>query len=214
MAIKYTQKVIEHFVNPRNVGELADADGMATEGSPACGDMVTFSLKVNPKTRVIEDIKFRSYGCASNIATASIATEMAIGKTIDEVKRMKAGQPARELGGLPPVKMHCSVLAINGLKAAIEDYEIRQGLIKEKVIRLSEEFIHRELKKVINPEIGINIVRLKMVREIKIKKGVVFVRISLGNTDEMYAQAISQEIIDQLEGIKGVRRVHVEFVEK
>ncbi len=107
MALNYTEKVIEHFTNPRNVGEIEDADAKATEGSPACGDMVTFSIKINPDTRVIEDVKFRSYGCASNIATASIATEIAKGKTIDEVKNMSHKQIAEELGGLPAIKMHC-----------------------------------------------------------------------------------------------------------
>ena len=77
MAIKYSQKVIEHFTSPQNVGDLPDADSVSTEGSPACGDMITFSLKINPDTRIIEDIRFRSVGCASNIATASIATILA-----------------------------------------------------------------------------------------------------------------------------------------
>ena len=125
MALKYTEETIKHFTSPKNLGDVADANAEATEGSPACGDMVKYTLKINPETLIIEDIKFRSYGCASNIATASVATEMVKGKHIDEVKKMVTGDAAEMLGGLPAVKMHCSVLAINGIKAAIREFEIK-----------------------------------------------------------------------------------------
>ncbi|MBU1078049.1 MAG: iron-sulfur cluster assembly scaffold protein, partial [Spirochaetes bacterium] len=132
MNLPYSDKVIEHFKNPRNVGELKNPDASATEGSPACGDMVKLTIKVDPKTRVIKDIKFQSYGCASNIATASIITEIAKGKTIDEAKKITWAQAAETLGGLPAVKVHCAVLAVDVLKTAIENYENSHGLTKEK----------------------------------------------------------------------------------
>jgi len=104
MALKYSQKVIEHFTQPQNVGEIENADAIATEGSPACGDMITYSMKINPETKIIEDVKFRSFGCASNIATASMMTLLAKGKTVDEVKNMRHRDLTKSLDGLPAVK--------------------------------------------------------------------------------------------------------------
>ena len=132
MPLPYTEKVMEHFKNPRNVGRIEDADAKAQEGSPACGDMVSVYLKVDKETQSIKDIKFESYGCASNIATGSIITELAKGKTLEEAKSISWKQASDALGGLPPVKTHCSVLAVDGLRAAIENYEERHGLIKER----------------------------------------------------------------------------------
>ena len=114
--MQYSQIVLDHFMHPHNVGKLENPDAEATEGSPACGDQVTMFLKVNPETKVIEDIKFLSYGCASNIATASIITDLAKGKTLDEAKKITWQQAMEELGGLPPVKVHCAVLAVDTLK--------------------------------------------------------------------------------------------------
>ena len=122
----YSEKVMEHFRNPKNVGKMEDADGKGLEGSPACGDMVAVYIKVDPGTKKIKDINFESYGCASNIATGSIITEMAKGKTLEEAKKIHWKQAANELGGLPPVKTHCSVLAVDGLRAAVKDYEEKQ----------------------------------------------------------------------------------------
>jgi len=121
--MEYTEKVIEHFTNPRNIGKLDDANATATEGSPACGDQITFYLKINPTSNIIEDIKFLSYGCASNIATASVTSEIVKGKTIAEAKALSHDTVTEELGGLPPVKVHCSVLAVEALQAAIRNYE-------------------------------------------------------------------------------------------
>jgi len=121
--MEYTDKVIEHFTNPRNIGKLQDANGTATEGSPACGDQVTFYLKINPETHIIEDVRFLSYGCASNIATASITSELIKGQTIEQAKELSHQTVTEMLGGLPPVKIHCSVLAIETLQAAIKDFE-------------------------------------------------------------------------------------------
>lgn len=120
----YTQKVIEHFSNPRNVGEIKDADGVGTVGNPSCGDIMKMYIKV--ENGIIKDVKFQTFGCGAAIATSSITTEMAIGKTLDEALKLTRGEIADELGGLPPIKMHCSNLAADALKAAIEDYRSKQ----------------------------------------------------------------------------------------
>jgi len=116
----YTEKVMEHFRNPRNMGEIPDADGVGTVGNPVCGDLMTIYIKV--KDNHIEDIKFKTFGCGAAIATSSMITELARGKTLDEAMKITRGDVADSLGGLPPIKMHCSNLAADGLHAAIQDY--------------------------------------------------------------------------------------------
>ncbi|MCK5213330.1 MAG: iron-sulfur cluster assembly scaffold protein, partial [Dehalococcoidia bacterium] len=170
MKFPYTEKVLDHFKNPRNVGKLEDANAKATEGSPACGDQVSVYLKVDEKTNTIENIKFESYGCASNIATGSIITELAKGKTLDEAKSISWQQASEELGGLPPIKAHCSVLAVDGLRAAIENYEETHGLVKQKKPTNVEE-VRRRLKKVMNPLVGLDLVKTELVTGIMIEKG-------------------------------------------
>lgn len=120
----YTEKVMDHFKNPRNMGEIPDADGVGTVGNPVCGDLMTVYIKV--KDNRIEDIKFKTFGCGSAIATSSMITELAKGKTLEESMGISRANVANELGGLPPVKMHCSNLAADALHAAIEDYYNRQ----------------------------------------------------------------------------------------
>lgn len=127
MAILYTKEVLKHFKNPKNVGIIKNADAKATEGSMACGDMVTIYLKIDDKSKKIKDIKFKSYGCASNIATASVLTELAKGKTIDEAKKINFNDITKKLGGLPPQKTHCSILATKTLESAIKNYEKKQN---------------------------------------------------------------------------------------
>ncbi|HII84680.1 MAG TPA: Fe-S cluster assembly scaffold protein NifU [Methanobacterium subterraneum] len=117
----YSEKVMDHFSNPRNVGEIEDADGVGTEGNPTCGDLMTIYIKV--ENEIITDIKFKTFGCAAAIATSSMITEMALGKTIEEALKITRNDVANELEGLPPVKMHCSNLAADALRAAIEDYQ-------------------------------------------------------------------------------------------
>jgi nitrogen fixation NifU-like protein len=117
----YSEKVMEHFSNPRNVGVIEDADGVGTVGNPVCGDLMTIYIKV--KDNIIEDIKFKTFGCGAAIATSSMVTEMAMGKTIEEALEISRNDVADELEGLPPVKMHCSNLAADALKAAIDDYK-------------------------------------------------------------------------------------------
>lgn len=212
MAIQYSKKVLEHFTNPQNVGELKDADAMATEGSPACGDMITFSLKINPETHIVEDIKFKSYGCASNIATASIATVLAKGKHIEEIKAMKGKAIIDELDGLPAVKMHCAILAINGLKAAIKDWEIKQGLAKPDTVDLSPKTIRHQLEKVTNPQTGKSIVGT-MLKDVQVDDGKVYVELTLGDTDESYTSNIMSEVSDTMREMKCVKQVMVRFVD-
>ena len=212
MALNYSETVIEHFTNPHNVGELDDANAKATEGSPACGDMVSFTLKIDPATHIIEDIKFRSYGCASNIATASMATKMAKGKTIEEVKGYGSKAIAEELGGLPAVKMHCSVLAVHGLKQAIKQWEIDNGLAEEENIILNEKTVKRLLKNVVNPQTGENIVAMSMVKYVKIDGDRVYVEITMRDTDDMYAENIYEETVEALEAMKCCSEVFVKVV--
>jgi nitrogen fixation NifU-like protein len=121
----YSEKVMDHFANPRNVGEIEDASGVGTEGNPTCGDLMTIYLKV--EDNVITDIKFKTFGCGAAIATSSMITEMAMGKTIEEALKISRNDVADELEGLPPVKMHCSNLAADALRAAIEDYKKKQA---------------------------------------------------------------------------------------
>ena len=121
----YSEKVMEHFSNPRNVGEIEDADGVGTVGNPVCGDLMTIYIKI--KDNIIEDIKFKTFGCGAAIATSSMVTEMAMGKTIEEALEITRNDVANELEGLPPVKMHCSNLAADALQAAIEDYKKKQA---------------------------------------------------------------------------------------
>ncbi len=116
---------MDHFRNPRNVGEIPEADGVGTVGNPVCGDLMTIYIKV--KDNRIEDIKFKTFGCGAAVATSSMTTELAKGKTIEEARKISRNDVAESLGGLPPVKMHCSNLASDALKAAIEDYQKKKG---------------------------------------------------------------------------------------
>lgn len=128
MALDYSEKVMDHFTNPRNVGEIPDADGVGTAGNPKCGDIMKIYLKVNEDTKVIEDVKFKTFGCASAIASSSMATEMIKGRTIGEAWDLTNRAVAEALDGLPPVKLHCSVLAEEAIHAALNDYRARHGM--------------------------------------------------------------------------------------
>ncbi len=116
----YNPTVMEHFMNPRNMGDLKDADGVGEVGAAACGDIMKISLKI--KDGKIEDARFKTFGCGSAIASSSMATELIKGRTIDEALKFSNQEVVDALGGLPPVKIHCSVLAEEALKAALEDY--------------------------------------------------------------------------------------------
>ena len=116
----YSEKVMDHFMNPRNVGEIPDADGVGTVGNPVCGDLMTVYIKVRDGR--LKDVKFKTFGCGAAIATSSMTTELAKGKTIEEALRITRADVADSLGGLPQIKMHCSNLAADALHAAINDY--------------------------------------------------------------------------------------------
>lgn len=125
MTPAYSEKVLEHFRNPRNVGELSDPDGVGVEGNPVCGDLMEIQIKVEDDR--IVDIKFKTFGCGSAIATSSMVTEIAKGKTLAEAMAITRETVAAELDGLPPQKMHCSNLAADALHKAIEDYWKKHG---------------------------------------------------------------------------------------
>ncbi len=130
----YSQKVIDHYNNPRNVGSLDPKDesvGTGLVGAPECGDVMKLQIRVNEKTGIIEDAKFKTFGCGSAIASSSLATEMLKGKTIEEAEKIKNTELVQELN-LPPVKIHCSVLAEDAIKAAIEDFKKKQAAKREK----------------------------------------------------------------------------------
>ena len=121
--MEYTEQVMDHFMNPRNMGEMEDASGVGTVGNAKCGDIMRIYIKV--EDNVITDVKFKTFGCGAAIATSSKATEMVKGKTIDEALQITNKMVMEALGGLPPVKVHCSVLAEEALHAAIQDYKER-----------------------------------------------------------------------------------------
>jgi nitrogen fixation NifU-like protein len=121
----YSELVMEHFRNPRNMGSVEDADGVGEVGNPQCGDMMRITIKV--KDDVLEDIKFQTLGCGAAVATSSMVTEMAKGKSLEEAITISNKAVAEALGGLPPAKMHCSNLAADGLRAAIDDYRAKQA---------------------------------------------------------------------------------------
>ncbi|VVB72512.1 Iron-sulfur cluster assembly scaffold protein IscU 2 [uncultured archaeon] len=126
--VGYSKKVMEHFMNPRNVGVIENADGYGKVGNPVCGDLMEIFIKV--KDEKIDDIKFRTFGCGSAIAVSSMVTEMAKGRSLDEAMKITRKDVADELDGLPPQKMHCSNLGADALHAAIEDYWVKTGKIK------------------------------------------------------------------------------------
>ena len=136
----YSEKVMDHFAHPRNVGEIEHADGIGEVGNPKCGDIMRMSLRI--RGGVIEDVKFRTFGCGAAIATSSIATEMIKGKRIEEALQLTNKAVVEALDGLPPVKVHCSVLAEQAVKAAISDYYRRQGIDPEPIVGKLEEDCH------------------------------------------------------------------------
>ncbi len=206
--MQYSQKVLDHFMNPKNVGKMENPDATATEGSPACGDQVTVFLKVNPENHAIDDISFLSYGCASNIATASIITELAKGKSLDEAKKITWRDAMEALDGLPPVKVHCSVLAADTLQTAISNYEIAHGL--KEVPDFTKETIVEELRKIIYPKVGEDIVSLKMVKYVGFTDGEVLIDLNIPSFDQ-YRDNVAEEIREHLEKYPDVRDIQINF---
>ena len=209
MAFPYNDIVLEHFKNPRNVGRIEDPDGKASEGSPACGDMVSVYIKVEEATKKITDIKFESYGCASNIATGSIITEMAKGKTLEEAKSITWQEASQALGGLPSIKAHCSVLAVECLRSAILNYEEKHGLVTD-LEPTTEEVIRKKLRRVMNPMKGLDVVATNLIRDIAINEGVIRVVVDLPE-DHQFAATIKEEAKERLENLWDVKQVVIEF---
>jgi len=139
MSQGYSNLVMEHFANPRNVGEIEDADGVGKVGNPVCGDIMNMYIKV--KDNVITDVKFKTFGCGAAIATSSMATEMIKGRTIEEALKLTNEAVAEALGGLPRIKMHCSVLAEQAVRNAIDDY-LRKTTGKGLELKTDEELHH------------------------------------------------------------------------
>ncbi len=144
--MQFNPTIIDHFTNPRNAGEIPNASGVGTVGHPVCGDIVRLYIKVDKKgaEEVISEVKFKTFGCTAAIATSSVATELIKGKTIKDALAIKDQEVADALGGLPPIKMHCSVLAHDAIQAAVADYKknLGQASMAEKV--LQENLKHEE----------------------------------------------------------------------
>jgi len=206
--MQYSQKVLDHFMHPHNVGKMENPDAVATEGSPACGDQVTVYLKVDDQTKTITDISFLSYGCASNIATASIITDMAKGKTLDEAKKITWRDAMDALDGLPPVKVHCSVLAADTLQSAISNYEIAHGL--KEVPNFGKATIEEELRKIIYPQVGEDIISLKMVKYIGFQDGEVTIDMNIMKFDQ-WRDNIAEEIREHLQKYPEVKKITINF---
>ena len=204
--MQYSDKVLDHFMHPRNIGKMENPDASATEGSPACGDQVTVYLKVDDKDLTIKDISFLSYGCASNIATASMITDIAKGKTLEEAKKITWREAMDALDGLPPVKVHCSVLAADTLQTAISNYEIAHGL--KEVPNFSKETIVEELKKIIYPQVGEDIVSLKMVKYVGFTDGEVLIDLNIPSFDQWRGN-IADEIREHLEKYPEVKDIQI-----
>lgn len=128
----YSDKVIDHYTNPRNVGEISDASGIGKVGNPVCGDIMKMYIKV--ENNIIKDVKFKTFGCGAAIATSSVSTEMIVGKTIDEALTIKNSDVVKALDGLPKVKIHCSLLAEEAIHEAIADYYRKEGKLTEDEI--------------------------------------------------------------------------------
>lgn len=140
MANMYSEKVMDHFAHPRNVGELPDANGVGEVGNPKCGDIMRMYLKI--ENGIIKDVKFLTFGCGAAIATSSMATELIKGKSIEEALKLTNKAVVEALDGLPPIKVHCSVLAEQAVKAALSDYYRRQGIDPEPIVGKLEEDCH------------------------------------------------------------------------
>lgn len=131
--MEYSQKVIENYTNPQNVGQISDADGVGQVGNPVCGDIMKIYLRVEGE--VITDVRFKTFGCGAAVASSSITTQLIKGKSLEEALALTNADVVRALGGLPPVKLHCSVLAEEAIREAIADYYRRQGKLSEEEIQ-------------------------------------------------------------------------------
>jgi NifU-like protein involved in Fe-S cluster formation len=199
--IGYTDKVIDHFTNPRNTGKMEDADVTAKVGSVACGDLIKLYLKIDEQTHRIEKVTFESYGCAANIATASMLTEMVKGKTLEEARKLTFKDIADGLGGLPRIKLHCAVLSRTGLDAAILKYEAKKGLIP-----IGDTVVKLILRGVLDPITGEDVISAKIVDSISISGKEVSI-ILKATPDSELAKQVEEDIREAFEGLDVLLRV-------
>jgi len=191
----YSEKVMDHFKNPRNVGVMEDADVTSKVGSVACGDLIKLYLKFDPDRNRIKDIKFESYGCAANIATSSMMTEMVKGKTIDEARKVTFKDISETLGGLPRIKLHCAVLSRQGLETAFLKYEAKRGRVK-----IDEPFVNKILRGVLDPVQGIDIISAKILQGTKIEDKKIALDLK-AKPDSELAKSLAEDIQDAFEGL-------------
>jgi nitrogen fixation NifU-like protein len=186
---------MDHFKNPRNVGILEDADITSKVGSVACGDLIKLYLKFNSSGDQINDIKFESYGCAANIATSSMMTELVKGKTIEEARRVTFKDISETLGGLPKIKLHCAVLSRQGLETAFLKYEAKRGRAK-----IDELFVNKILRGVLDPIQGVDIVSAKILQNTKVSDKKIVLDLK-AKPDSELAKSITEDISDAFEGL-------------
>ena len=191
----YTEKVMDHFKNPRNVGVLDDADVTSKVGSVACGDLIKLYLKFDPNLDQIKDIKFESYGCAANIATSSMMTEMVKGKTIEEARKVTFKDISDTLGGLPRIKLHCAVLSRQGLETAFLKYEAKRGRVK-----IDESFVYKILRGVLDPVQGVDIISAKILQDMKVEDKKITFDLK-AKPDSELAKSLAEDIHDAFEGL-------------
>jgi nitrogen fixation NifU-like protein len=191
----YSEKVMDHFKNPRNVGVMKDADVTSKVGSVACGDLIKLYLKFDPDRDQIKDIKFESYGCAANIATSSMMTEMVKGKTIEEARKVTFKDISETLGGLPRIKLHCAVLSRQGLETAFLKYEAKRGRVK-----MDEPFIYKILRGVLDPVQGVDIISAKILQGTKIEGNKITLDLK-AKPDSELAKSLAEDMHDAFEGL-------------
>ncbi|HDD59633.1 MAG TPA: DUF59 domain-containing protein [Euryarchaeota archaeon] len=204
MKVGYSKKVLELFMNPKNVGHMEDASVTSLAGSIACGDMIKLYLKINPKTEVIEKITFESYGCAANIATSSVITEMAKGKSVQEAWKISFKDEVEELGGLPKIKYHCAVLSIKGLRLALTKWDVIRGRRP-----LDEALVEELLKGVMDPHTDKDLVSAGMVKKIRVVGGK---RKRVEITLEVPEDDFKEEILSNVE--EAFEKLEVEIITK
>jgi nitrogen fixation NifU-like protein len=191
----YSEKVMDHFKNPRNVGVMEDADVTSKVGSVACGDLIKLYLKFDPDRDQIKDIKFESYGCAANIATSSMMTEMVKGKTVEEARKVTFKDISETLGGLPRIKLHCAVLSRQGLETAFLKYEAKRGRVK-----MDEPFVNKILRGVLDPVQGVDIISAKILQDTEIEGNKITLDLK-AKPDSELAKSLTEDIHDAFEGL-------------
>ncbi len=184
MKIGYSPKVLQLFMNPKNVGTLDDANVTSIAGSVACGDMIKLYLKIN-ENDVIEKITFESYGCAANIATSSMITEMVKGKHVDEARKLTLKDEVEQLGGLPKIKYHCAALAVTALRIALDKWEVISGRKK-----IDETLIKRMLRGLLDPHTDRDLLSSGAVDKIEIEDGKVRILLNVPQ-DEYFDEIVS-----------------------